>query len=142
MTYQFIFNHQDQFPLKRLCRVLSIRRSGYYGWLTSMPGKWSQENAKLLQELQKIHGQNCQIYGSPRITKPGHQRGNSCSRARAARLMSKNNIFSKTKPNFKVTTYSEHDYSISPNLLKQHCKGDAPNKGCLSDITSICTLAG
>jgi putative transposase len=142
MKYQFIHDHQDQFHLKRLCRVLSVSRSGYYSWLTSKPGKWAQENAELLKEIMIIHQQRRQTYGSPRVSRELHKRGYSCSRARVARLMAKNNIYAKTKRKFKVTTNSEHNYQVSPDLLKQDFSADDPNEVWVSDITYIRTMAG
>ena len=142
MKYQFITDHQSQFPLKRLCRVLRVSRSGYYNWLTSKPDKWMLENAELLTEIRIIHEQSRQTYGSPRITRELHKRGYSCSRARVARLMAKNNIYAKTKRKFKVTTDSKHNYPVSPNLLNQDFTAEHQNQIWASDITYIRTLAG
>jgi len=142
MKYQFIHDHKDQFPLKRLCRVLQINRSSYYSWRSSKPGKRAQENAELLREIKIIFKQSRQTYGSPRITRELHRRGYPCSRARVARLMAKNGIYAKTKRKFKVTTNSRHKYTASPNLLEQDFSSDAPNKVWVSDITYIRTMAG
>ena len=142
MVYQFIYDHRNQFPLWRLCQVLSVSRSAYYHWLQSRPGKWAQENAELLKEIRLIHAQRRQTYGSPRITQALHKRGYSCSRARVARLMSKNGIYAKTKRKFKVTTQSKHTHPVSPNLLNQDFHSDQPNKIWVSDITYIWTMAG
>lgn len=142
MRYQFIRDHQDQFPLKRLCRVLHVSRSGYYSWLTSKPGKWTLENAGLTKEIRIIHEQSRKTYGSPRVTKQLHKRGYTCSRPRVARLMAKNNIYAKTRRKFKVTTDSNHKYPASADLLKQDFSIDAPNKVWVSDITYIRTMEG
>jgi putative transposase len=142
MKYQFINDHQNQFSLKRLCQVLCISRSAYYNWLTSKPGKWAQENTELLKEIRIIHKQSRQTYGSPRVTKELHKRGYSCSRARVARLMAKNNIYAKTKRKFKVTTESAHNYPVPADLLNQNFTVDCPNKIWVSDITYIWTKAG
>ena len=142
MKYQFIHNHQDQYRLNRLCQVLSVSRSSYYNWLCGKPGKWTQENAELLKEIKVIHEQSRQTYGSPRITRELHKRGYSCSRARIARIMAKNNIYAKTKCKFKVTTDSNHNYPVSPNLLNQDFTTEDLNQIWTSDITYIRTSAG
>lgn len=142
MIYQFIFDHRDQFSLRRLCEVLSVNRSAYYHWLGSTPGKWAQENAELLKQIRIIHEQSRHTYGSPRITKELHKRGYSCSRARVARLMSKNGIYAKTKRKFKVTTQSKHTHAVSANWLNQDFHSDQPNRIWVSDITYIWTMAG
>jgi len=96
----------------------------------------------LLPEIRVIHQDSRQIYGSPRVTQELHQRGYSCSRARVARLMAKNNIYAKTKRKFKMTTDSNHHYPVAPDLLNQDFNSDAPNKIWVSDITYIRTMTG
>lgn len=96
----------------------------------------------MLKEIKVIHQHSRQTYGSPRITQQLHHRGYSCSRARVARLMAKNNIYAKTKRKFKVTTDSNHQYPVSPDLLNQDFNSDAPNKIWVSDITYIRTKVG
>ncbi len=142
MKYQFIHDHRDQFSLKRLCEVLSVSRSAYYQWLAGVPSKREQENVALLTQIILIHEQSRYTYGSPRITIELHKRGYRCSRARVARLMSKNGIHAKTKRKFKVTTHSNHKYPASANLLNQNFHCDQPNKIWVSDITYIWTMAG
>ena len=121
---------------------MSVSRSAYYHWLMSTPSKWAQENAELLREIKIIHEQSQQTYGSPRIAKELHKRGYRCSRARVARLMSKNSIYTKAKRKFRVTTDSNHTYSVSPNVLDQNFRSDQPNQIWVSDITYIWTLVG
>ena len=125
-----------------MCNVLGVSRNGYYQWCNHQPSKREQENNMLLNEIKKIHQQSHQIYGSPRITDELKKKGYDCSRSRVARLMRKNNIYSKTKRKFKVTTNSKHNYPISPNLLNQDFTSDLPNKIWTSDITYIRTREG
>jgi transposase InsO family protein len=96
----------------------------------------------LLAEIKKIHQQSRQTYGSPRITKALRRKGFRCSRPRVARIMSKHNIYAKTKRKFKVTTHSKHKYATSPNLIT-HTEGlCGTNKFWASDITYVRTRAG
>jgi hypothetical protein len=39
--------HRKDFPLKRMCRVFEVSKSGYYAWLKRKPSKRSQESARL-----------------------------------------------------------------------------------------------
>ena len=142
MKYQFIQKHQKDYKLSKLCRVLSVSRSGYYKWLKRTPGKWEVENEKLLKEIKCIHEQYDQIYGSPRITEELLSLGYSCSRPRVARIMAKNDIYAKTKKKFKKTTDSDHKYPVSPNLLNQDFTADHLNQKWVSDITYVRTSVG
>lgn len=51
--------------------------------------------------------------------------------------MKENIIFSKITRKFKATTYSDHNYKVAPNLLKQNFNVEAPKKAYVGDITYI-----
>ena len=143
MRYKFIQSHSNQFNIQKLCKALSVSRSGYYEWRKRTPGKREQENEKLLDEIKKIHKDSRETYGSPRITLELHKLGYSCSRPRVARIMGRHDIYAKTKRKFKpTTTDSNHDEPISPNLLKQKFTAEEYNQIWVSDITYIRTSAG
>ena len=142
MIYCFIKRYCSEFPMKKMCQVLRVSRSGYYSWLTKKPGKRKQENQILLKEIQSIHKKSMKTYGSPRITDELREKGYVCSRPRVARIMQRHGIYAKTKKIFKVTTQSKHNYPISPNLLVRNFKADRPNTKWVSDITYIRTKQG
>lgn len=56
--------------------------------------------------------------------------------------MKENNVTSKLKRKYKATTYSDHNFNVAPNLLKQDFKANAPNKVYAGDITYIGTDEG
>lgn len=69
--------------------ILGISRSGYYRYLKAQPRQREQENKLLLKEIQRIHRESRQTYGSPRIHSQLKRLGHHCSRQRVARLMKK-----------------------------------------------------
>jgi len=142
MKYQFIQLYRLEFSISRMCKVLGVSRNSYYSWLKRTPGARERANRVLLFEIKHIHHRSRKTYGSPRITIELHKKGFKCSRPRVARIMSKNNIYAKTKRKFKVTTNSKHCYPVSPNLLTHTDSLDGMNKFWASDITYIRTKAG
>ena len=56
--------------------------------------------------------------------------------------MKLHNIHSIRKKAFKVTTNSNHNYTVSPNLLKRDFKSNKPNQKWVGDITYIPTDEG
>jgi len=142
MIYCFIKKYSSEFPVKKMSEVLKVSRSGYYNWHNRKPGKWEEENQKILEEIKSIHTASKEIYGSPKITAELREQGYTCSRQRVARIMRKHRIYSKTKKKFKVTTNSKHNYPASPNLLDQDFTVENPNKKWVSDITYIRTKEG
>ena len=44
MRYQFVAEHQQEYAVKTMCRILDISESGYYAWNKRTPGQRSQED--------------------------------------------------------------------------------------------------
>ena len=142
MKYRFIKDHQHLFPVEKMCLALKVSRGGFYGWLHRPLSNRAKENMILLKKIQKIHTDSKQRYGSPRITDELHDAGYKVSQPRVARLMKQAGIRSTAKRKFKVTTDSNHNYPVSPNLLRRDFATDAPEKVWVSDITYIPTDEG
>lgn len=142
MKYAFIHDHRTQFPVTRMCQVLAVAPSGYYAWRRRPPSPRQQANDVLVEHIQTAYTQSRGTYGSPRITEELQAQGVPCSRNRVARLMKEQGIQVKAKPAFKVTTQSDHDQPIAPNLLQQDFAVDQPNRVWVSDISYIATGEG
>ncbi len=125
-----------------MCRSLSVTESGYYNWLKRPPSKRAQENKVLLKRVKEIYELSDKTYGSPRITRDLREEGFNVSRPRVARLMRKEGLQAQTTRKFKVTTDSDHDYPISPNLLSRIFTEETFGTVWTSDITYIRTLEG
>ena len=142
MRFKFIHERQEQFPIRRMCKVLKVSPSGYYAWRDRRPGERAKENEKLVAEIREIHTQSRKTYGSPRVHFELVSRGFTASRNRVMRLMRTENISAQRKKKRIITTDSHHDYPIAPNLLNRDFKADRPNEKWLSDITYISTAEG
>ena len=142
VKYRFVMEHKHWYAVTTMCRVLGLSTSGDSAWTQQPQSRREQENLKLMDEIKEIHQSSYHIYGSPRIAKALQQKGLQCSRQRAARLMRRMGIRAKTARKFKVTTDSNHQEPIAPNLLKQKFTVEAPNKVWTSDITYVMTKRG
>lgn len=142
MKYQFIQIHRSEFPVKKMCQILKVSRSGYYKREYKKPSNRDEENNALLNRIKVVYETNRGCYGSPRITKQLNRDGITCGKNRIARIMQKNNIKAKTKKRFKITTNSKHNYPAAPNLLKQDFTAIGINQKWVSDITYIYTKEG
>ena len=100
-----------------MCRVLDVSVSGYYQWTQRSESNRSIETKKVKEAIKRIHKENREIYGSPRIAICLQEEGFQCSRPRTARLMQSMGIRSKVAKKFKVTTDSNHKEPIAHNLL-------------------------
>lgn len=142
MKYWFIDQHHSSHGVQKMCRVLGVSRSGYYGWKKQPQSKRQKENEKLLVYIKESHKISKETYGSPRIAEDLWARGIVCGENRVARIMKENGIMAKTKRKFKATTNSRHRLPVAENLLNQNFTADGPNKVWVSDITYIPTMEG
>jgi len=134
--------HSSEFPVVKMAEVLKVSRSGYYDWLKGREGKRKKENRELKVEIARIHRENKEVYGSPRITGVLRNEGRTVSITRVARLMKEEGLRAKTKKAYKATTDSKHNKKISPNLLERDFTVYRPNQVWVSDITYIATKEG
>ena len=130
------------FPIEKMCRTLNVSRGGFYAWVKRPLCKRTQENIYLLERIKEIYEDSLGCYGSPRITNKLHEKGINVSRARVARHMKANGISAVKIKIFKVTTDSNHNYPVAPNLLERDFSAQRPNSKWVSDITYIFTKEG
>jgi len=142
MRYQFIADHQKEFPVRRMCRALCVSPSGYYVWRNRPVSQREMANQELLEEIKAVHEESYETYGSPRVYEELKENGVTCSENRVARLMREEGIQAKQPKRYKVTTKADKSHPVAPNLLERDFTADAPNQKWTADITYIPTLEG
>jgi len=125
-----------------MCHVLEVSRSAYYAWKRRGKSRRQQENEELLNRIVKVYELSHRIYGSRRITEELLAQGVCVGENRIARLMRENNIRSRIKRKFKITTTSSHQLPIFPNLLDQTFEAEGPNQIWASDLSYLWTYEG
>ncbi len=81
-------------------------------------------------------------YGPPRMTEELKELGLNVGHRRVGRLMRENGIRVEKSKKYKVTTDSNHAFSISPNLLNRDCHAAQPNRKWTGDISYVWTREG
>jgi len=142
MRFQFIENHRDEFPVKRMCKVLDVSRSGYYAWRGRPPSEREMANRALYKKIKEVYNESHGTYGSPRVYHELEKQGVACSENRVARLMRLRGLRAKQKNRYRTTTRRNEADPAAPNLLKQDFEADRPNQKWLTDITYIPTKEG
>jgi len=122
-----------------MCKVLNVSRSSYYRWYSGGLSKRKLENMQITIAIKEVFEESKKTYGSPRIREELKRRGFSISKPRVAKLMRLNDLRSKVRRKYKVTTNSKHLYVISDNHLNRNFKPTALNEVWVSDITYIKT---
>ena len=142
MRYPFIQEHQEQFSLSALCRVMQVSRSGFYAWRQRPQSARQQQNETLTEQIRTAYDQSNQTYGSPRVCEELHEQGVACSQKRVARLMRAANLNALLPKRFVVTTDSHHELPIAENLLARTFEVETPDTKWTADITYIWTVQG
>jgi transposase InsO family protein len=136
---------KEDFSIGTLCQTLAVSPSGYYDWQArqQQPGPRALADQALLQELQRLHQESRQTYGSPRLQVLLRRRGQRHGRNRIARLMHLGGLYGRPKRRYRVqTTDSAHDFAIAPNVLAQTPPPTAANQVWVADVTYLPTAQG
>ena len=122
-------------PIKKMCEVLGVSRSGYYHWRKFL--KDSEKTVDLDKEIECVYEASKGTYGSPRVCTELQKKGIEVSESNVARRMRALKLSPKVKKKFKVTTDSKHDKSIAPNILNREFEVKKTSNVWVSDITYI-----
>ena len=142
MRYQFVQQHQGQFPVTALCQVMKVTRSGYYAWKGRRPSARQKEDETLLVKIGQFFARSQGTYGSLRILRDLREEGFSCGKQRVAKLMRQAGLRAVATPRFRVTTDSKHALPVADNLLNQHFGASEANVKWAGDITYLWTGEG
>jgi transposase InsO family protein len=143
VTYRFVDEHRDIWPVRVMCGVLGVSASGYYAWRTRGESPRAKANCALLGTIRAIHAESGGAYGAPRIHAVLRSHGRRVGRHRIARLMRGAGLRGLAAiPRRVRTTDSRHDHPIAPNRLRRNFTATAPNQVWLADLTYIRTGEG
>ena len=87
MRYRFIQAEKASYPVKELCQVLMVARSGYYAWCRRPLSVRTQQDQRLMTYIRTCYHASRGRYGSPRIHQDLRAQGVRVGRHRVARLM-------------------------------------------------------
>ena len=142
MTFRFIDEHRQHWPVTVMCDALGASTAGYYAWRDRPVSAAQQRREALRVDIQAIHAEVKARYGSPRIHAELQARGRRCCVNTVAELMRKAGLAAKTTRKFRHTTDSNHNRPVADNLLRRQFEVEQPNEAWVSDITYIPTREG
>ncbi len=143
MTFSFIDEHKDLWPIRLLCQALAVSPAGYYAWRQRPRSAQEQRRDALVVEIRAIHAEVKARYGSPRLHAELVARGHDCCINTVAKVMREAGIAAKAARKFRCTTTdSGHDLPVAKNLPGRQFNPSVANKVWLADITYIPTREG
>jgi putative transposase len=142
VRFAFIAAEKALYPIRLLCEVLDVTRSGYYAWVDRPVSPKKIADAQLLVEIKAAGARGRGAYGSPRIHRELRAHGIRVGKKRVERLMRENGLEARQKRRFVHTTDSRHDHPIAPNVLDRQFDVDRTNQAWAGDVTYIPTAQG
>ena len=128
--------YANDFPVKKMCQVLDVSRSGYYTWLKNKD-KYQEKKESLNEQIKSVFESSRETYGSPRVYLGLKKLNIELSKSTVARRMKDLELSPALKRKFKNTTDSRHNLKISPNILNREFTVSELGKVWVSDITYI-----
>ena len=141
MSYRIVEQlHKKAIPAQRLCCVLGVSRSGYYGF--RQRAKIAPKTCLVSTLLKAEFAASGCVYGSRRLGAAMRAQGLYIGRHRVRRLMRESKLRTVWRRKFVHTTDSAHSLPVSDNLLARRFNPSEPNQAWVSDITYIRTRQG
>jgi putative transposase len=142
-VFEFIAAKQAEHPVKTMCRVLEVSRSGYHAWARRAPSLRARDDARLTGRIREIHALNRRVYGSPRV----HAElrlvdGERVGRKRVERLMRAAGLSGLQQRKWRRTTIRVPGVRVADDLLDRAFAADGPDKVWVADITYLRTWEG
>jgi len=134
--------HQHEFSIAALSRLLRVTRPGYHAWVQREPSARACADGALRVRIRAIHAKSRRSYGSRRVCKQLAREGHCVGRHRVRRLMSEEGLRAKRTPRFRTTTDSRNTPVIHENLLARDFAVGELNRAWGGDITYLWTKEG
>ena len=134
-------DHQADYPIATMCRVLGVSSSGYHAWVKRRPSRRAETDAVLIAAIRVAHTASRGTYGAPRVHAELAAKGISVGCKRVARLMTQAGLAGVSRRKFVVTTVKDGGRQ-APDLVERNFTAEAPDRLWVADITYIPTWAG
>lgn len=141
MRYAFVARERTHYPVRMLCRLLTVSVSGLYDWMRRRDSP--DTDRALRTQLRTIHADSRGTYGRPRMVRALRACAHPVGHKRVARLMREEGLRGKAKGRFKPrTTDSGHRRVVAENRLNRQFAVDDPSAAWAGDITCLHTREG
>jgi transposase InsO family protein len=138
--FRFVEDHQADYPVKRLCALVEVSRSGFYAWRDRPSSPRQQADDELMVEIRTVHERSRGTYGAPRIEGQLRRAGRCHGRKRIARLMRADGLVGAHAR--RRWRRGRPDTAPAPDLLERNFAAAAPNQRWVGDITEFATDDG
>ncbi|WP_201158680.1 IS3 family transposase [Rhodobaculum claviforme] len=141
MTFAFIARHRHIWPVRWLCEVLAVSRSGVHAWPGRPASARAIEDAKRVIAIDKRLNASDRTHGPRRVWHGVLVDGRACGLHRIERLMRRNAMRARPKRRGKPRDDGERSV-IADSIPDRDFEADRPKRKWLADFTHIWTVEG
>ena len=133
---------QDNYLVRRLCKMLDVHPSGYYAWRHNPESQRTKEDRRLLVPIKQSWLESGAVYGYRKVSDDLRELGEACGINRVHRLMRSAGIRSQTGYGKRKYKCGGAPSLVAPNHLQRQFDVKEPNRVWVTDITYIRTYEG
>ena len=142
MRYAFVAEHRPSFPVRAMCRCLSIHPSGFYAWRKAPLSNRALEDARQTELIRRAWQDSGKVYGYRKLHDDLLNQGETCCPNRVARLARLAGIRAQIGYKRRPGSYGGKPSVVVDNTLDRQFDVAAPDRIWVTDITYIRTLEG
>lgn len=127
MKYVFIQQHQAEFSIKAMCRVLRVARSGWYAWRKrrTVVSAHQQFRRGCDNAVREAFTRAKQRYGAPRLVDELHEQGRTFNVKTVAASLRRQWLRAKAARKFSPVSYRDADAGLQhqrpePEVVRRH----------------------
>ncbi len=133
----FIEKNKEEYGISVLCDKYEVSTSGYYAWRKRLPSKRAAENELLAKEIRRVHHENREVYGGPRVYKALRAEGYMVNHKRVERIMREEGIRGRICSVYHRSSGSNRFFQKTKNIRKTVPEPTDIDQVWLGDITFI-----
>jgi len=143
----FVDEHRGEYGVEPICRELRIAPSTYYEARARKrdPGRVparTRRDEVLKQEIQRVHGENHDVYGAEKIWRELGRQGVRTARCTVERLMRDLGLRGTVRGQTIRTTVADETDLRPMDLVDRDFSASRPNQLWVSDFTYVATWRG
>ncbi len=146
MTYAFIAAEREkdppQYTVTFMCRMLNVRRQGFYEWLDRELTHQQQRDATLTEKIRHIMDRHRHRLGTRRVREQLARLGEQVSHKRVHRLMQAAGLRCRHPVRWRVTTTRADEQAGLVDHLERDFTANKPDEKWVGDITYLDTGQG
>lgn len=137
VKYAYIDSLREHHSIEKMCRWLTVSRSGYYKLRRRIPSDRAKQRAVVMQAVSVTFDQFKQRYGAPRLAVELNEMGIPCSVNHVAQLLAESGLRARNGKDYKYFPSVQAINHVSDNVLARRFTANRPNEKWVSDITYI-----